>query len=173
MKSIASAPVAAISRHAFLLVLVAVGTGRILPPPPAAAQCLPGAACGSHPAMEAAAVCPHDPAGYADTLGCGPLAAAGPRCAGCCARCQFSPEGNSTHCGMPAPPYPVPFATPRPTVPTYFTYPPMMPHNSLHHYRGTYAYKHGPGMSRTTVHWRAPKALNALKYLHHVVELPR
>jgi hypothetical protein len=81
--------------------------------------------------------------------------------------------GDGTHCGMPAPSYPVPFATPRNVTHTTFTYPPMMPHHSLPHYAGTYSFRHGPGMSRTNVHWRETKVLNGLAYLHHLIEIPR
>ncbi len=96
--------------------------------------------------------------------------------AGQCASCRSSAAnigGGAVHCGMPAPSYPVPFATPRPNTQTNFTYPPMMPHNSLQHYAGTYSFRHGPGMSRTTVSWRPTKGLNALDRLHHIFELPR
>lgn len=72
-----------------------------------------------------------------------------------------------------APEYPVPFATPRPTTPTYLWYPDLMPHNSLPHYRSTYSYRHGPGLSRTNVMWTPTKVRNAFDYLHHMVELPR
>jgi hypothetical protein len=96
-------------------------------------------------------------------------------CAACglFGKCAADGGGSAVHCGMPAPSYPVPFATPRPNTQTNFTYPPMMPHNSLQHYAGTYAFRHGPGMSRTTVSWRPTKGLNALDRLHHIFELPR
>lgn len=100
--------------------------------------------------------------------GCG---AGGCGAGGCglAGRCQ----GDGTHCGMPAPSYPVPFATPKNVTRTTFTYPPMMPHHSLPHYAGTYSFRHGPGMSRTTVNWRPTKGLNALHFLHHLIEIPR
>lgn len=88
-------------------------------------------------------------------------------------RCGCNAAGDGTYCGLPAPKYPVPFATPRPTTPTHLMYPPMMPHNSLPHYRSTYSFKHGPGLSRTNVHWRAPKLLNAADYIHNIFEIPR
>lgn len=87
--------------------------------------------------------------------------------------CKSGDCGDGTHCGLPAPSYPVPFATPRPTTPTHFTYPPMMPHNSLPHYRSTYSFRHGPGLSRTEVHWRPKKLVNVADYLHHLIEIPR
>ncbi len=95
---------------------------------------------------------------------------------GRCRRCDFTPKwpGGAIHCGMPAPQYPVPFATPTPpTSYTYFSYPPLMPHHSLPHYRGTYSFRHGPGLSRTTVCWRPTKVKNLFARLHHVFELPR
>ena len=76
-------------------------------------------------------------------------------------------------CGMPAPTYPVPYPVPQHVGYTRFTYPPMMPHHSLPHYRHTYSYRHAPGLSRTTVHWRSTTLLNALAKLHHIIELPR
>ena len=76
-------------------------------------------------------------------------------------------------CGMPAPTYPVPYAVPQDVGYTRFTYPPMMPHHSLPHYRHIYSYRHAPGLSRTTVHWRSTTFLNALAKLHHTIELPR
>ncbi len=48
----------------------------------------------------------------------------------------------------------------------------MMPHHSLPHYRRTYSYRHAPGLSRTTVHWR-PSIFTAFAKLHHFIELPR
>lgn len=90
-----------------------------------------------------------------------------------CRLCGGSRWNDGTHCGLPAPKYPVPFATPRPTTPTYHLYPPMMPHHSLPHYRSTYAFRHGPGLSQTQVHWRAPKLLNLADYVHHIFEIPR
>ncbi len=81
--------------------------------------------------------------------------------------------GNGKHCGRPAPPYPVPFATPKPTVPTYFTYPPLMPHHSLPHYRNVYSYHHTKGLGRTNVNWQPSYAGAAFKYVHHLFELPR
>ena len=80
---------------------------------------------------------------------------------------------DATRCGMPAPQYPVPFATPRPTVPTHFTYPPMMPHHSLPHYRNVYSYKHAEGLSRTNVHWHSQPVVSGLRRLHHIMYLPR
>ncbi|MEM7316491.1 MAG: hypothetical protein AAF497_25430, partial [Planctomycetota bacterium] len=47
--------------------------------------------------------------------------------------------GNPAFCGTQPPAYPVPFATPRPTVPTHLTYAPLYPHHSLPHYNGTYS----------------------------------
>ena len=108
-----------------------------------------------------------------DGCGCGAaLLARREECRSCLA-CQGPLDGPADRCGMPAPQYPVPFATPRPTVPTYYTYPPLAPHNSLHHYRGIYSYRHGEGLSRTNVMWYAPKGINTLKYIHHLIELPR
>lgn len=77
------------------------------------------------------------------------------------------------YCGMPAPTYPVPFAVPQHVGYTQFTYPPFMPHHSLPHYRHTYSYRHAPGMSRTTVHWRSTVARDVLAKLHHMIKLPR
>ena len=112
--------------------------------------------------------------------GCGLLGGACSGDCGCghCALCSGlmhggGPPADGSHCGLPAPKYPVPFATPRPTTPTYLMYPPMMPHNSLPHYRSTYSFRHGPGLSRTNVHWRSKKLLNVAEYIHHLFELPR
>jgi len=76
------------------------------------------------------------------------------------------------YCGLQAPQYAVPYATPQHVSWHYFTYPPMMPHHSLPHYRHTYAYKHGPGLSRTTVNWTTRPIEDAANYLHHLVSLP-
>ena len=105
---------------------------------------------------------------------------------GGCGRCWWTAEGcgrggcaavgchgDGTHCGMPAPSYPVPFATPKNVTHTTFTYPPMMPHHSLPHYAGTYSFRHGPGLSRTNVHWRPTTGINSLRYLKHMFEIPR
>ncbi len=93
------------------------------------------------------------------------------------AGCNSCGSGNCSgavyHCGVAAPPYPVPFATPRPTTWTEFTYPPMMPHNSLPHYRGTYSYRHAPGLSRTNVMWYPTKVQNAFDRVHNIFEIPR
>ncbi len=102
---------------------------------------------------------------YADGTG---RTAAGP-----CRHASRVNAGPVVHCGMPAPSYPVPFATPRPNLQTAYKYPPMMPHNSLPHYPSTYAFRHGPGMSRTTVMWRPTTGLNALAFMHQIFELPR
>ena len=80
------------------------------------------------------------------------------------------PDGS--FCGTQPPGYPVPFATPRPTVPTNLTYPPMYPHHSLPHYNGTYSYRHNCGLSHTNVHWH-PSWTAPLKRIHHIFELPR
>ena len=119
--------------------------------------------------------------GRADCPGCGKGAGCGLRLGTGCglgARggvglCGGGKYYDGTHCGMPAPSYPVPFATPRPTTPTYFTYPPLMPHNSLPHYRSTYQFRHGPGLSRTQVHWREKKLCNIADFIHHAIEIPR
>ena len=92
---------------------------------------------------------------------------------GCCRGCCRTPQGNSFYCGMPAPEYPVPYPTPLPTAYTYHTYPPLAPHNSLPHYRGTYSFKHGPGLSRTNVHWRPTTVCNAIDRVHHCLEIAR
>jgi hypothetical protein len=76
------------------------------------------------------------------------------------------------YCGLMAPQYPVPYDVPRWVGRSQFTYPPMMPHHSLPHYRTTYAYRHGPGMARTTVNWH-PSLGDRLKRLRNVFELPR
>ena len=96
----------------------------------------------------------------------------GKKCRGC-RSCIAADPGDGMHCGRPAPQYPVPFATPRPTVPTHLTYPPMAPHNSLPHYRHTYSYRHNDGLSRTNVHWQPFYAVQGFQYLHHLFELPR
>lgn len=88
-------------------------------------------------------------------------------CVGCADGCGVH------HCGMPAPTYPVPIETPGYVGYTQFAYPPMMPHHSLPHYRQTYAFRHAPGMARTTVNWRTTELRNLLKRVHHVLELPR
>ena len=92
-----------------------------------------------------------------------------------CSSCGCGGDGcgNVVHCGMEAPQYPTPFPTPRPTTWTELTYPPMAPHNSLPHYRSTYSFRHGPGLSRTTVAWYPTKAWNALDRLHNVFEIAR
>jgi hypothetical protein len=104
--------------------------------------------------------------------GCGGSGSGCALCSGLLGQGNGIPS-DGTHCGLPAPKYPVPFATPRPTTPTHLMYPPMMPHNSLPHYRSTYSFKHGPGMSRTNVHWRSKKLVNVAEYIHHLFELPR
>ena len=81
--------------------------------------------------------------------------------------------GDGMHCCRPAPQYPVPVATPKPTVPTHFTYPPLMPHHSLPHYRNIYSYRHNCGMSRTNVHWHPNYPSAAFNFVHHLFELPR
>lgn len=86
-----------------------------------------------------------------------------------CAAC----DGDGTFCHQPAPRYPVPFTTPRPTVPTHFTYPPLMPHHSLPHYRHTYSYHHSCGLARTNVRWQPNYPVAAFKRVHHFFELPR
>ena len=114
--------------------------------------------------------------GIGDCAGCRPGAggkrAGCRRCGGTCKKCAGYPSDGS-YCGLPEPRYPVPFATPRPTVPTHFTYPPMMPHNSLPHFRSTYAFRHGPGLSQTQVHWRERKLLLTADFIHHLFEIPR
>jgi hypothetical protein len=107
-------------------------------------------------------------------LGANLLGRCGERC------CGFTPGAGyigcrepPVRCGMPAPSYPVPFRVPQNVGYTRFTYPPMMPHHSLPHYRHTYSYRHAPGLSRTTVRWRSTTVRNALAKLHHVIELPR
>lgn len=82
-------------------------------------------------------------------------------------------NGAVVHCGMAAPQYPAPFPTPKPTTWTEFTYPPFMPHNSLPHYRGSYSFRHAPGLSRTNVMWTPTKLQNALDRLHNAFEIPR
>lgn len=98
----------------------------------------------------------------------------GPSCASCgpCEACGGG-CGGATHCGLPAPSYPVPFATPRPTTVTRFTYPPLMPHHALPHYNNVYSFQHGPGLSRTTVRWTPAKVRNAVDFVTHLFELPR
>jgi hypothetical protein len=82
--------------------------------------------------------------------------------------------GNNPHwCGLPAPSYPVPYATPRVVGHTNFTYPPLMPHHSLPHYRHTYSFRHGPGLSRTNVSWHKSYLHSTLDWVHHLFELPR
>lgn len=76
------------------------------------------------------------------------------------------------HCGMAAPTYPVPYEVPVLVGRTEFTYPPVMPHHSLPHYRKTYSYRHGPGMARTTVKWR-PSWCDTWKRVRKAFELPR
>ena len=80
---------------------------------------------------------------------------------------------NSHWCGLPAPSYPVPFATPRVVGYTNFTYPPLMPHHSLPHYRHTYSFRHGPGLSRTNVRWHKSYLHSTWDWVHHLFELPR
>ena len=87
--------------------------------------------------------------------------------------CEVVDGGNTSRCGMPAPQYPVPFATPRPTTPTNFTYPPMMPHNSLPHYRNIYSYRHADGLSRTNVHWHSQPFMSGVRRLHNILEFAR
>ena len=87
-------------------------------------------------------------------------------------------SGSTDHappqrCGMVAPSYPVPHEVPWRVGRTYFTYPPVMPHHSLPHYRKVYSYRHGPGMVRTTVNWHKSYVCSALHWLHNIIELPR
>ena len=113
-----------------------------------------------------------------ETDGCptGDCQAGGCRSCGLLGGCRFGCGSNScpdgSFCGLQPPSYPVPFATPRPTVPTNLTYPPLYPHHSLHHYNGTYSYRHGSGLSRTSVHWQSSWTA-PLKRIHHMFELPR
>ncbi|MEM8678577.1 MAG: hypothetical protein AAGF97_04385 [Planctomycetota bacterium] len=102
--------------------------------------------------------------------GCGKKCGCGKTCGG---GCGCNAAGGAYHCGMPAPQYPCPYYTPRPTAPTYISYAPLAPHNSLPQYRSTYSFKHGCGMSRTTVHWRPTTVCNAFDYLHNCIEIPR
>ncbi len=81
-------------------------------------------------------------------------------------------SGDGSFCGTQPPAYPVPFATPRPTVPTNLTYPPLYPHHSLPHYKGTYSYRHNGGLSRTNVNWH-PSWTAPLARLHHIFYIPR
>ena len=89
------------------------------------------------------------------------------------AQCPGEEGGDPTRCGLPAPQYPVPFATPRPTTQTNFTYPPMMPHHSLPHYRNVYSYRHAEGLSRTNVIWHSQPFVSGLRRLHNFIEIPR
>ena len=82
-------------------------------------------------------------------------------------------SGGAILCGYQAPSYPVPFATPKHVGYHYFTYPPMMPHNSLPHYRGAYSYRSCDGLARTNVLWHPSYVRNTFKWLHHLIELPR
>jgi hypothetical protein len=96
------------------------------------------------------------------------------RCGACSGPGAGDPTGRTVrYCGMPSPAYPVPYSVPAYVGITHLTYPPMMPHHSLPHYRGTYSYRHDQGLSRTTVHWRKTHIINAASFLHHVIELPR
>ena len=75
-------------------------------------------------------------------------------------------------CGYRAPRYPVPYATPSVVGSSQFTYPPMMPHHSLPHYRHIYSYRHAPGLARTNVAWtRTPGDL--WRRVAYQFELPR
>ena len=97
-------------------------------------------------------------------------------CRGCCGVPGAGYVGDAplpTYCGMPAPPYPVPYPTPQNVGYTYFACPPVMPHHSLPHYRGIYSFRHGPGLSRTNVFWRPATLSNAVARVHHMFELPR
>lgn len=76
------------------------------------------------------------------------------------------------YCGLQSPQYPVPLAAPQHVSWHHFTYSPMMPHHALPHHRHTYAYRHGPGLSRTTVHWTKRPFEDTVKYLHHLISLP-
>ena len=76
------------------------------------------------------------------------------------------------HCGMAAPTYPVPYDVPALVGRTEVTYPPVMPHHWLPHYRKVYSYRHGPGMARTTVKWR-PSLCDTWKRMRKALELPR
>ena len=68
--------------------------------------------------------------GCASGVGCGPGAG------------YVGHRPPPVRCGMPAPTYPVPYPVPRNVGYTRFTYPPMMPHHSLPHYRRVYSYFH-------------------------------
>ncbi len=76
-------------------------------------------------------------------------------------------------CGIRAPEYPVPYPTPSWVGYTSFTYPPLMPHHSLPHYRNIYSYRHGAGLSRTNVWWHKSYLGSTRRWLHHLIELPR
>lgn len=83
-------------------------------------------------------------------------------------------EADPQFCNLPVPAYPVPYATPHPTVPTYLTYGPFMPHNSLPNYRGTYLIPNANGApGGTQVNWRSRKGLDALKRVHKAFEWAR
>jgi hypothetical protein len=93
--------------------------------------------------------------------------------AGCHSCGKKQAHGAVVHCGMAAPEYPTPFPTPKPTTWTEHTYPPFMPHNSLPHYRGTYSFRHAPGLARTNVMWYPTKVQNTLDRIHNMFEIPR
>ncbi len=75
-------------------------------------------------------------------------------------------------CGYRAPRYPVPYATPPVVGSTTFTYPPMMPHHSLPHYRPYYSYRHAPGLARTNVAWTHTPG-DLWRRMAYQFELPR
>lgn len=82
-------------------------------------------------------------------------------------------SAESYWCGLAAPSYPVPYDTPTWVGRTELTYPPLMPHNSLPHYRHVYSFRHGPGLSRTNVIWHQSYLHNALKRVHYALKLAR
>jgi len=56
--------------------------------------------------------------------------------------------------GVPTDMYPAPHDTPSPTVQTYYTYQPWLPHEFLYEHNRTYTQFHGPyGMTQTHVSW--------------------
>ena len=102
------------------------------------------------------------------------------RGSGCCGNgssCCGTGSGcyrDITHrCGLPVPLYPVPYSTPPVVGHTYFSYPPLMPHHSLHHFPKAYSYRHAPGLSRTNVLWHASYVHSAWNRLHYALRLPR
>jgi hypothetical protein len=79
--------------------------------------------------------------------------------------------GPSTYAGgQPVQMYLSPVPTPPAVGHTYYTYQPLMPHESMYPHRSSYhrAYDNGRGLNRTTVHWhRSPVYSGGSRVIRH------